>query len=168
MGRCVQGWYHAAMSDQPDKAAPTLVALLICDQVIDDRLTNKKSAIGLFNAILVPRVPATIQQMVVMAALTELQGETNVELRLIRDADNHILFSATETVSAPSPLATVDMVFALRGVKIETGGQYAIELLSEAALLGRRRFQVFQRRQQTQAPAEPDMPPDPDTDGDGF
>ena len=127
-------------------AAPTLVALLICDQVIDDRLTNKKSAIGLFNAVLVARFPATVQQLVVLAAVTEITGQAEVELRLIRDTDNHVLFTAKEVVvHSQSPLATVDLVFALRGVVIPTPGAYAMELLSHGELLGRRRFQVFQR-----------------------
>ncbi|MBN2448411.1 MAG: hypothetical protein JXO22_16915 [Phycisphaerae bacterium] len=148
------------MSGAPVRSVPTLVSLLICDQVIDDRLTNKKSAIGLFNAILVPRFPATIQQLVVMASITEIQGEAGIELRLIRDTDNSVLFRAEERVRAPSPLATVDMVFALRGVGIPVAGNYAIELLSASALLGRRRFQVIQQGQRPVQGERPDSPPD--------
>lgn len=144
------------MSEHPEAALPTLVTLLICDQVIDDRLTNKKSAIGLFNAVLVRRFPATIQQMVVMAALTEIQSQADVELRLVRDSDNETLFQAQELVRAPSPLATVDLLFALQGIQIPAAGQYGIELLSRQHLLGRRRFQVLDR-QQPPGPKSPEF-----------
>ncbi|MFQ5804878.1 MAG: hypothetical protein ACE5I3_00345 [Phycisphaerae bacterium] len=130
------------MSDRPSIAAPTLVSLLICDQVIDDRLSNKKSAIGLFNTVLVPSVPTRIQQMAVMATLTEISGRTPLQLRLMRDEDNRVLLQTQGHVDAPDPLVMVDLVFAMQGVPVGSAGQYAFELLSQGELLGRRRFQV--------------------------
>lgn len=138
---------------------PSLVSLLICDQIIDDRMTNKKSAIGLFNAILVSRFPATIAQMVVMASLTEIQRRVGTELRLVRDSDNHTMFNAPQVVESPSPLATVDLVFALQGVQVPEPGQYAIELYGEGELLGRRRFMVYERGQQQPGAAPPEVGP---------
>ena len=122
---------------------PTLVALLICDQVIDDRLTNKKSAIGLFNTVLVPSVPNRIHQLTILAALTEITAKTPLELRLVRDADNAVLMATQGFVEAPNPLATVDLVFSMQGIHIPTAGQFAFELLAAGETLGRRRFQVL-------------------------
>ena len=133
--------------------APTLVSILICDQVIDDKLTNKKSAIGLFNMVLVGEFPARIVQMNVLASLTEITGKTPLELRLVRDADDQVLFGTKGQVEAPTPLATVDLLFNLQGIQIPAAGQYAFELLCEGELLGRRRFQVLTRPQR-QGPAE--------------
>lgn len=148
------------MSEQSSLAAPTLVSLLICDQVIDDKLTNKKSAIGLFNTVLVTGFPATIPQMAVMASLTEITTRTQVELRLVRDKDNAVLFSSKGFVDAPNPLATVDLLFTMQGVRFPEPGQYAFELLAVTELLGRRRFQLFVRRrphpgQQAETPRNP-------------
>ena len=133
------------MSDQGPIALPTLVSLLVCDQVIDDKLTSKKSAIGLFNTVLVPRLPTVIQHMAVLASLTEIETRVTLELRLVRDADNEVLFHTHGPVEAPNPLATVDLVFSLHGVRIDTAGQYAFEMLCAQELLGRRRFQVLLR-----------------------
>ena len=143
------------MSEQPAAAAPTLVSLLICDQVIDDKLSNKKSAIGLFSMIVVPQMPAAIHQMAVLASLTEISGKTQVELRLMRDADNLTIFSSQGYVNAPNPLAVVDLLFHLRGIRIQAAGQYAFEVLHEAELLGRRRFQLVVRK----PPQPPQGPP---------
>lgn len=127
---------------------PTLVSLLICDQVIDDRLSNKKSAIGLFNAVMVGRMPATLSQMVVMASLTEIRRQALIELRIMRDSDNQILFQAQQEIGAESPLATVDLVFALQGIRIPTADQHAVELGCSGEILGRRRFYVYERTQE--------------------
>lgn len=133
------------MSDETPIAMPTLVSLLICDQVIDDKITSKKSAIGLFNTVLVPKMPTAIHQIVVLASLTEIESRVVLELRLVRDADNAVLFQTHGPVEAPTPLATVDLVFSMHGVRIPTAGQYAFEVLCAGEVLGRRRFQVVER-----------------------
>jgi hypothetical protein len=133
------------MDNQPNSALPTLVSLLICDQVIDDKASNKKSAIGIFNMILVGKLPTAIHQMAILASLTEISGKVELELRLVRDADDAILFSGKGTVEAPDPLAVVDLIFSMTGVQIPAAGQYAFELLASGEILGRRRFQVFLR-----------------------
>ena len=140
------------MNERQEVAAPTLVSLLLCDQVIDDKLSGKKSAIGIFNTILVPRMPAAIHQMAILASVTEISGRVELELRLVRDADNAILFSGKGGVEAPNPLAVVDLLFAMQGVKIPAEGQYAFELLSSEELLGRRRFLVRLRPAPGRAP----------------
>ncbi|QOJ15759.1 MAG: hypothetical protein HRU75_14420 [Planctomycetia bacterium] len=138
-------------------ALPTLVSLLICDQVIDDKLSNKKSAIGMFNAVLVPQTPTTIQQMAVLASVTELTARVEMEIRLVRDADNSIIFSGRGFVEAPNPLAVVDLLFSLQGIQLPAPGQYAFEILVGGEPLGRRRFQVFVRPRRPAPPggAEP-------------
>jgi hypothetical protein len=148
------------MSGQPTKAAPSVVSLLLCDQVIDDKLTGKKSAIGIFNTIMASQIPTTIQQMVILASVTEISGQAGVELRLIRDTDNQMLFGGKGTVEAPNPLAVVDLLFAMHGVHIPEAGQYAFELLSGGELLARRRFQVRLRQRPTPPSGEAGGPPD--------
>ena len=152
------------MSEHPSIATPTLVSLLICDQVIDDRLTNKKSAIGLFNTVLVPSVPTRMHQLTVMATLTEISGRTPLRLRLMRDEDNSVLMQTKGHVDAPNPLAMVDLVFAMQGVPIAKAGQYAFELLSERDLLGRRRFRIVIGRPKPPSPLPPSglVEPEPD------
>lgn len=135
------------MSDQPVASTPTIVSFLVCDQVIDDKLTGKKSAIGIFNTIFVREVPSAVQHMAILASLTEIVGRVQMELRLVRDADNSVVFSGRGEVEAPSPLAVVDLLFSLQGVRVPAEGQYAFELLASNELLGRRRFQVRIRQQ---------------------
>lgn len=133
---------------------PTLVAILICDQVIDDRMTNKKSAIGLFNAIVAQALPSQIHQMAVMVTMTEVNGKTPLEVRLVRDSDNQVILQTQGHVESPNPLAMLDLVFNMQGVALQSAGQYAFEVLSSGELLGRRRFSVVMMQPRPQ-PGQP-------------
>lgn len=137
------------MPQKSDVLAPTLVSLLLCDQVIDDRYSNKKSAIGLFNTIVVPSAPTRVAEMAVLASLTEISGRCPTQLRLVRDADNAAILNMQGVVEAPNPLVVVDLVFKMIGIHIPTAGQYAFELLCGESLLGRRRFHVAVGRPKT-------------------
>ncbi len=137
---------------------PTLVSMVVCDQVIDDRLTNKKSAIGIFNTIVVTKVPSTIHHLGILASLTEISGRAELELRLVRDSDNAVLFSGKGVVEAPNPLAVVDLLFAMQGIQIPEVGQYAFELNCADEPLGRRRFQVLLRSGGPGAPPGEEAP----------
>lgn len=130
------------MSQSPHVVKPSVVSMLICDQVIDDKVTNKKSAIGLFNIIIVPRLPMTIPQIAVLISVTEIAGATELELRLVRDADNEVIFQTRGKINAPDPLSTVDLVFAMQGLKLTQAGQHAFEVLSDSEILSRRRFHI--------------------------
>jgi len=144
------------MDERESPTVPSVVSLVLCDQVIDDRLSDKKSAIGIFNTVLVPQFPAVINQMAILASVTEISGRADVELRLVRDSDNAVLFSGHGPVEAPNPLAVVDLLFAIHGVRIPEPGQYAYEIVCQQAILARRRFQVLSR-----PPARPEIKPPP-------
>ncbi len=133
------------MAESPLRSPPSIVSLIICDQILDDRLSNKKSAIGLFNTIIVSAVPVRVPPLCVMAAVTSIHGKTNLELRLVRDADNEVMLSTSGEIEAGSPLATVDLIFTLQNIQFPTAGQYAFELWSGNEMLGRRKLQLVHK-----------------------
>jgi hypothetical protein len=83
-----------------------------------------------------------------------------LELRLVRDSDNEVLFRTHGPIEAPSPLATVDLVFTMQGIPIVVAGQYAFEILCSGEVLGRRRFQVI-HRPRPERPEHPEAPAEP-------
>src|SRR5436305_596684 len=60
------------MSAQPK---PVPMAIVICDQIIEDRLTGKKTLVGLFNSIAARSFPCTHATMSVFVSLTEGRGK---------------------------------------------------------------------------------------------
>jgi len=148
------------MPEERPMNLPTLVSLLLCDQVIDDKLTNKKSAIGMFNTVLVPQAPTTIAQLVVLASVTDIKTRVVLRLRLVRDTDNGVLFETHGPIESPDPLGVVDLVFGMHGLRIAAPGQYAFEILCGETLLGRRRFQVVVRPPRQAEPGQHNPPAD--------
>ncbi|MCH8964204.1 MAG: hypothetical protein IIB58_04525, partial [Planctomycetes bacterium] len=55
---------------------PDVLSLLVCDQILIDRLTGKTSLIGMFSTIGAARFPVRHPQLCVFASLTDGRGKT--------------------------------------------------------------------------------------------
>ena len=121
---------------------PTCLALILCDNVIEDKTTNNKSLIGLFNRIHARQLPVIHPRMCIVISLSNGRGKVPIKLRissLINDGD---VFHATGEVEFNDPLAVCDLVFDLRQVPFKSEGAYAITVFYENTLLIERRFIV--------------------------
>ena len=58
------------------------VALIICDDVIEDRRTGNKSLIGLFNGIGAGQLPAVHPRMYLVASVTSGSGAWTFSFRI--------------------------------------------------------------------------------------
>ena len=70
------------MPDQ-DIVKPSVQAFLVCDTIIVDQLTGKKSLIGTFTHLWAPQFPCQHPQMGVYFCFTDAEGTYEFELRLI-------------------------------------------------------------------------------------
>ena len=59
-----------------------MLSLIVCDQIIADRITGKVSLIGVFAIVHTPRFPWTHPQTCVCAALTDGHGKTPIIIRM--------------------------------------------------------------------------------------
>ena len=132
------------MSDSPDTPThvPTLLALALCEQVIEDARTGNKSLIAMFNRIHAMSFPAVHPQMCLFAAMTDGRGRSRVTFRVVNAADDTELLSDTRPINFPDPIGVADIVFNIRGLRFENPGHYAVELFAEDTLIARRRFTV--------------------------
>ena len=121
--------------------SPVCVSIVLCNECIEDKRTNNKSLIGLFNAIHVQAVPAVHPRMVVMATLTNASTLLNLSL-IIRSPSGADVCELSAPFPASHPLATYDIVFEFNGVLIEEPGTYNVDLLCNGSYLGGRRFDV--------------------------
>lgn len=122
--------------------APLCVAVVICNDVIEDKRTSNKSLIGLFNAINAPQLPVTHPRMNVVASITNASGELPITLQITAPSGTEIM-KADGTVPMNDPLAVVDVVFEVNGLPIEELGTYMIDIFTGSNHLGGRRFQVI-------------------------
>ncbi len=121
---------------------PQVLAMIICDMVIDDRNSGKKSLIGLFDAIATTALPCTINELHVYVALTDGYGTLNAKVRCVKAATDDELFGVTEEVKFPDPLAVVERNLSFCGFEFPDAGEYRFQLYADKTLLCERKFHV--------------------------
>ena len=125
---------------------PKTNAMLICDYVITERGTNKKSLIGVFENIGAATFPCTHFAMSVYVKLTDAQGSYKFRLDLVSLTDDKTIGQSEmpHEVHVPSPLVAHELVFNLRGVRFMHSGEYEFRIFANGAIFGQKKFVVEQ------------------------
>lgn len=76
------------MSDHPVK--PSGIALVLCDNIYQDP-GGKTALVGLFNAILTPKVPVTHPRLAVFVSLTGLRSGGTGRLEIIHGETDDVI-----------------------------------------------------------------------------
>jgi hypothetical protein len=127
-----------------DKPTPIGLAIVICDQIIEDKLTNKKSLIGIFNQIATQSFPCRHPQASVFVALTDGRGQCAARLRIVHDESNHVVAEVNGTIQFPDAHTVVELNFGFfAGLVFPEPGVYAIEFYCDDALVLERRFHLI-------------------------
>jgi len=145
------------MSEKPN---PTGLAIVVCDQIIEDKFTSKKSLIGIFNNIGTQTFPCRHPQVCVFVSLTEGRGECGARLRIVHDETNKVVAEVDGRIDFPEIHTVVELNFNLVGLTFPEPGMYSIEFFCDDALILERRFNV------TQISPPPDLSGDPPTEED--
>jgi len=121
---------------------PIAEALIICDEIINEAGTNKKSLIGTFNSIASVDFPTQHPKICVYAAMSSGRGEMPAELRCVRVEDQVEIFKAAGMIQFADPNQVVEMSFNFRNVVFERPALYTFELLAGDEVLLEKRFHV--------------------------
>ncbi len=125
-----------------DEPPPEVLAMVICDMVIEDAESGKKSLIGLFDHVQTEELPSLLNELNVFVSLTDGRGQPSALLRCIRSEDDQVLFSARGQIEFPDPLAVVDLHFRICGCEFPTEGEYRFQFFCNGRLLRERKFYV--------------------------
>ncbi len=136
------------------RPAPDVLALIVCDQIITDRLTGKQSLIGMFSRVHVRGFPATHPQLCVYVALTEGHGETEFTLR-IADANDERppIVEGKGKVVFKNPRAIANLVLQFHGLTFPEPGEYRVQLHSGGELLREARLELVKVQPRQRPPA---------------
>jgi hypothetical protein len=127
--------------NERSREKPICTALVICNEVIEDKRSGNKTLVGLFNSIMTGQVPATHPRMFVFASLTSGTGEWTFALRITSPNEREVM-RMQDTVRFTDPLANHDLVIELRNLPVEEAGVYFVDLLLNETPLANRRFTV--------------------------
>ena len=120
---------------------PACVAIVVCNEVIEDKWTNNKTLVSLFSSIATSELPAQHPRMFILASLTDGRGDWPVLLR-IESPSGEELFKAEGSIQFDDPLAVHDLVVEVRGLPLPEAGEYHVGLICGGRPLGSRRFTV--------------------------
>lgn len=142
-----------------EKPSPTGLAIVICDQIIEDKFTNKKSLIGIFNNIGSANFPCRHPQIMVFVSLTEGHGDYQSRVRIVNETTGESVAEANVPIQFPDIHAVLELNFNLVGIQFPTPGLYSIEFYCDDALVLERRFHVSQVQPQKsqQGPSAQEM-----------
>jgi hypothetical protein len=125
-----------------DKPAPIGLAIVICDQIIEDKLTGKKSLIGIFNQIGAQNFPCRHPQVCVFVSLTDGRGQCGARLRIVHDESDHVVAEVNGQIQFPDVHTVVELNFSLVGLTFPDPGVYSIEFYCDDSLVLERRFHI--------------------------
>lgn len=108
---------------------PVALAMIVCDSVIDDRRTNKKSLIGIFNNITSKSFPCRHNQLNVYLSLTDGRGTVKGILRCVRKDTDNKLMELNGEIPFPDGNATVEFNFEINGIVFPEPGIYSFDFL---------------------------------------
>jgi hypothetical protein len=124
---------------------PMGLSLLICDTVIEDKLTGKKSLVGLFDRVHAQRLPCVHPAMAVFVSVTGGRGEYPCEIVCKHQDGETLAFDAKGKVNLRDPRQVVDLVFRLSGVRFPKDGLYWLTFQMDEIPIMMRPLQVKRR-----------------------
>ena len=121
---------------------PIVQAFLVCDSVILDSLTGKKSIIGTFTHLWAPRFPCQHPQMGVYFCLTDAEGQYEFELRLVYlDQDQLIGKASLSSVEIKDRLQIHDFGVNIPSLVFPAPGRYEFRLFANGYFVTQKRLQ---------------------------
>ena len=105
------------------------LALILCDTIIQDRETGKRSLIGLFSQIHSPKFPCTHPSMRILVSVTGGQGTYPCKIVCEHPDLDKPVINLDCPLKFQNPFQVLDMVFQLKSVHFPIPGKYEIKVI---------------------------------------
>jgi hypothetical protein len=128
-----------------DIAKPSVQAFLVCDQVIEDSVTKKKSLIGLFTHLQGVSFPFQHSHMGLYFCLTDAEGIYRFDIDLIYLNNEQLVCRATlPNITIVDRLQISDFGINIPSLAFPSPGRYEFRLRMEGHLIAQKDFSVMQ------------------------
>ena len=121
---------------------PAGLALIVCDDIIEDKFTGKKTLVGIFSQISAPQFPARHPKLAIFISFHDAKGDYNSALRIISEKSGAVVVETQGELHVKSPLDVLDIHFNFMNIEFPEPGFYNIEFLCSDELVMQRRFAV--------------------------
>lgn len=122
---------------------PNVKAMLLCDQIITELGTHKKSLIGVFEHILTSSFPCHHYALSVYVKFTEAKGRYRFRLELVDLLTGQAIGRGeAPELSYDDPLGTYELAFNLGQLTFSHEGKYEFRLSANDELMAQKEFHV--------------------------
>ena len=130
---------------------PTCLAIILCDDVMEDKRSSKKVIIGTFNRITASHFPCKYDhKMTLYLALTDGRGESPIRIEIVKDmqADQSgdRVLDLPGRVKFKDPLMVTELVLSIQGLPLPSPGLYSVRVLVNEDCVGERKLKVEQMK----------------------
>jgi hypothetical protein len=114
---------------------PSVIAILLCDRIIEEVGTHKKSLVGIFDRI---TVPAPVQMpLAFYARLTDAEGKYKFRVNVMSLSDENLVMQGeTSEGEIKSRLDVTEVGMTFPPVPFPTPGRYEFQLYGNDVYLG--------------------------------
>lgn len=107
---------------------PSIKSFLIADMVIREHVTNKWSAIGIFEKIYSNTFPFIQRTLALYVKLTDAEGELEIRVEFCDENDRILALFEGFRLKVPSRLTSADFGIQTRDLPIQKPGKYYFKL----------------------------------------
>ena len=126
-----------------EAAVPTLLAFLVCDNIVIEAGTGKKTLIGIFDKIVPAQLPILHGPVGVYAKIADAKGKYTFRLELVRlESEKAVGRAVTNEIKLANPLEAHELTFRLP-LPIEKYGRYEFQLFANDVWIGRTTFRAM-------------------------
>ena len=138
-----------------EKLVPEVLALIVCDQIITDRITGKQSLIGIFSKVHAPRFPASHPQLSVYVTMTGGHGHTDLLIRVVdSNEERPPIVEGKGKVDFKDPRAVANLALQFHGLTFPKPDQYRVQLYANGQLLREARLDLLKIKPRSSPPPD--------------
>ena len=127
-----------------NKILPKINAMLLCDNIITEIGTKKKSLIGVFENIFSTQFPYKHYKLSVYVKFTSAQGKYKFKLELVDLSDNTIIGRGfTDELYIQNKLGFYELEFGLMGLIFRHEGTYDFRLFADDKIFANKTVRVI-------------------------
>jgi len=130
---------------------PNVVAMLICDQIITEVGTNKKTLMGVFDQFFSLTFPTVFQRLAIYVKLADAQGNYLFKVRVVKLKDESPIAEIGMQVAIADMSNYAELALNIGNIPVPEPGKYEFQLYAGEEFLHRVTIQA--------ALAQPPQPP---------
>ena len=127
----------------PSVEKPIGIALIVCDQIIQDSPSGKRSLVGIFNSLKAADFPATTKHLSIYASLTNINGNVPMELRCLNETHDEPIIAVPFNGSIDNPNNVLDVAFDFDEFSFPKPGLYCFEIRADEEIILSSRLNVL-------------------------